>query len=91
MFCFLCFTWAVGNELYYTGDEPKKHQKVGQEIRPMNELSDKCIEDLPTHGNVGWGGGGRGKKIFHRDVIAMMVKARGDERGNACSFIRTLP
>ena len=22
--------------------------KVGQEIRPMNELSDKRIEDLPT-------------------------------------------
>ena len=67
--------------------------KVGQEIRPMNELSDKRIEDLPTHGKVGWGGGkGRGEgKNFRRDVIAMMVKARGDERGNACSFIRTLP
>ena len=32
--------------------------KVGQEIRPMNELTDKRIEDLPTHGKVGWGGGG---------------------------------
>ena len=63
--------------------------KVGQEIRPMNELSDKRIEDLPTHGKVGWGGGGRGegKKNFRRDVMAMMVIARGDERGNACSFI----
>ena len=39
--------------------------KVGQEIRPMNELSDKRIEDLPTHGKVGWGGGeGGGKKKF---------------------------
>ena len=57
--------------------------KVGQEIRPMNELSDKRIEDLLTHGKVGWGGG----ENFRRDVIAMMVKARGDERGNACSFI----
>ena len=37
--------------------------KVGQEIRPMNELSDKRIEDLPTHGKVGWGGRGR-KKFF---------------------------
>ena len=63
--------------------------KVGQEIRPMNELSDRRIEDLPTRGKVGWGG--TGKKNFRRDVIAVMVKARGDERGNACSFIRTLP
>ena len=31
------------------------------------------------------------KNFFHRDVIAVMVKVRGDERGNACSFIRTLP
>ena len=41
--------------------------KVGQEIRPMNELSDKRIEDLLTHGKVGWGGGGReGKKFPQR-------------------------
>ena len=52
--------------------------KVGQEIRPMNELSGKV-------------GCGEGDFFFHRDVIAVMVKARGDERGNACSFIRTLP
>ena len=62
--------------------------KVGQEIRPMNELSDKRIEDLPTHGK---GRRWEGEKIFRRDVIPVMVKARGDERGNACSFIRTLP
>ena len=62
--------------------------KVGQEIRPMNELSDRRIEDLPTRGKVGWG---EGKKFFCRDVIAVMVEARRDERGNACSFIRTLP
>ena len=37
------------------------------------------------------GEGGKGKKIFRRDVIPVMVKASGDERGNACSFIRTLP
>ena len=24
-------------------------------------------------------------------IIAVMVRARGSERGNACSFIRTLP
>ena len=38
--------------------------KVGQEIRPMNKLSDKRIEGLLTHGKVGWG---EGKKFFsHR-------------------------
>ena len=63
--------------------------KVGQEIRPMNELSDRRIEDLPTRGKVGWER--EKKKFFRRDVIAVMVKVRGDERGNACSFIRTLP
>ena len=31
------------------------------------------------------------KKFFRRDVIAVMVKVRGDERGNACSFTPTLP
>ena len=42
--------------------------KVEQEIRPMNELSDKRIEDLPTHGKVGLGGGegGREKKFPQR-------------------------
>ena len=33
--------------------------KVGQESRPMNEISDGRIEDLPTRGKVGWGGGKR--------------------------------
>ena len=63
--------------------------KVGQEIRPMNKLSDKRI-DLKTHGKVRWGGGGgggRGNFFFRRDVIVVMVKGRGRERGNACSFI----
>ena len=54
----------------------------------MNKLSDKRIEDLPTHGKVGWG---EGKMFFRRDVIAVMVKASENERRNACSFIRTLP
>ena len=40
--------------------------KVGQEIRPMNELSDRRIEDLPTRGKVGWGG--RGKKFFSSEM-----------------------
>ena len=62
---------------------------MGQEIRPMNELSDRRIKDLQTHGKVEWGAGE--KIFFRRDVIAVMVKARGNERGNACSFIRTLP
>jgi len=58
--------------------------QVGQEIRPMNELIDRRIEDLPTHGKVGWGGGE--KNFFRRDVMALMVKARGDERWNAHSL-----
>ena len=33
--------------------------KVGQEIRPMTKLSDKRIEDLPTHGKEGWGREGK--------------------------------
>ena len=64
--------------------------KVGQEIRPVNELSGRRIEDLPIRGKVGWGGG-ENFFFFRRDVIAVIVKAREDERGNACSFIRTLP
>jgi len=36
------------------------------------------------------GGGGK-ENVFRRDVIAVMVKARASERGNARSFIRTLP
>ena len=39
--------------------------KVGQEIRPMNELSDRRIEDLPTRGKVGWG---EGKKFFSAEM-----------------------
>ena len=61
----------------------------GQEIRPMNKVSDKRIEGLLTHGKVGWGG--REKNFLQRYVIAVMVKGRGSKRGNACSFIRTLP
>ena len=39
--------------------------KMGQEIRPMNKLSDKRIEGLLTHGKVGWG---EGKNFFCRDM-----------------------
>ena len=39
--------------------------KVGQEIRPMNELSDRRIEDLPTRGKCD---GGEGKKIFSAEM-----------------------
>ena len=38
--------------------------KVGQEIRPMNKLSDKRIEGLSTHGKVGWGEG----KMFSAEM-----------------------
>ena len=31
--------------------------KLGQEIRPMNELSNRRTEDRPTRGKVGWVGG----------------------------------
>ena len=54
----------------------------------MNKLRHKRIENLSTDGKEGWE---QKKKIFRRDVIAVMMKARGRERGNACSFIRTLP
>ena len=53
--------------------------KVGEEIRPMNELSVRRIEDLPTRSKVGWGGE---EKIF--------FPQKCNVRGNACSFMRTL-
>ena len=62
--------------------------KMGQEIRPMNKLSDKGIEGMLLVAK--WDGGG-GDIFFRRDVIAVMVKGRGSERGNTCFFIRTLP
>ena len=67
--------------------------KLGQEIRPMAELNYKRIEALPTDGKEGLGGGGGGgeRNFFLRAVIAVMVKARGRKRGNACYFIRTIP
>ena len=37
---------------------------MGQEIRPMAKLSDKRIEDLPTHGKEGWGEG----KMFSAEM-----------------------
>ena len=64
--------------------------KLGHEIRPMAKLNYKRIESLPTNGKEGWGRGGR--EIFlRRDVITVMVKARGSKHGNASYFIRTLP
>ena len=62
--------------------------KVGQEIRPMNKLSHKRIKHLSTHGKEGWG---EGKMFFHRDVIAVIVKAEGRERGNACLLYTNTP
>ena len=65
-------------------------ETFGQEIRPRR--AEDLPLYLPTHGKVGWGGGrGEGKNSFRRDVIAVMVKARGSKAGNAYSFIRTHP
>ena len=38
MFCFLCFTLAVRNKLYYTGDEPMFHQLFAVKIVVANHL-----------------------------------------------------
>ena len=49
------------------------------------------MEGLPTDGKEGLRGGGWEEKIFfRRDVVAVMVKARGSKRGDALYFIRTL-
>ena len=57
----------------------------------MAKLNCKRIESLPTDGKEGLGGRGEEKFFFRRDVIAVLVKARGSKRTNACYFIRTLP
>ena len=54
----------------------------------MNKLSHKRIKHLSTHGKEGWG---EGKMFFHRDVIAVIVKAEGRERGNACLLYTNIP
>ena len=62
--------------------------KMGQEIRPMNKLSDKRIEGLLTHGKVGWGGG---KKFFPPRCNRRDGERKRERTRNACFFIRTLP
>ena len=49
----------------------------------MAKLNCKRIESLPTDGKEGLGGRGEEKIFFRKDVIAVMVKARGSKRGNA--------
>ena len=50
----------------------------------MAKLNYKRIEGLPTDGKGIRGGGGVGGEIFfRRDVVAVMVKARGSKRGSA--------
>ena len=52
---------------------------MGQEIRPMNELSDRRIEDLPTRGKVGWGGGEKNffpQKCNRRDGESKRARGR---------------
>ena len=66
-------------------------EKFGQEIRPDAQKISHCITLLMAKWDGGFGGGGGGKNSFRRDVIAVMVKARGSKAGNACSFIRTHP
>ena len=56
----------------------------------MAKLNYKRIEGLPTDGK-GIGGGGVGGEIFfRRDVVAVMVKARGSKRGSALLYEHSL-
>ena len=46
MFGFLCFTSAVSNKLYYTGDDPTKHLKIGSlDTGPFNIF----VRETQTH------------------------------------------
>ena len=55
MFCFLCFTSAVGNELHYTGEEPKKHHysSIDPSLESAEVLSEhttkSCSATLNTY------------------------------------------
>ena len=59
--------------------------KVGQEIRPMNKLSDTRIEGLPTSGKVGWGGG----KNFFPQRCNRRDGERKRERTRECMLLYT--
>ena len=57
----------------------------------MAKLNYKRIEGLPTDGKEGLGAGGVGREIFfRRDVVAVMVKARGSKRGSALLYEHSL-
>ena len=56
----------------------------------MAKLNYKRIEGLPTDGKGIRGGGGGGEIFFRRDVVAVMVKARGSKRGSALLYEHSL-
>ena len=56
----------------------------------MAKLNCKRIESLPTGGKEGLGRRGKEKIFFRKDVIAVMVKARGSKRGNAILYEQSL-
>ena len=56
----------------------------------MAKLNCKRIERLATDGKEGLGGMGEEKIFFRKDVIAVMVTARGSKRGNAILYEQSL-
>ena len=56
----------------------------------MAKLNYKRIEGLPTDGKEGLWGGGEREILFRRDVVAVMVKARGSKRGSALLYEHSL-
>ena len=59
--------------------------KVGQEIRPMNELSERRIEDLPTRGK--WDGGR--EKFFSAEIWNHRDGERKREQTRECMLLYT--
>ena len=57
----------------------------GQEIRPMNKVSDKRIEGLLTHGKVGWGR----EKNFSAEICNRRDCERKREQTQECMLLYT--
>ena len=57
----------------------------GQEIRPMNKVSDKRIEGLLTHGKVRWGEG----KNFSAEIRNRRDCERKREQTQECMLLYT--
>ena len=57
----------------------------GQEIRPMNKVSDKRIEGLLTHGKVRWGEG----KNFSAEICNRRDCERKREQTQECMLLYT--